>query len=122
MRTCHGFRQVFGWPAARQAASGGDPASSAFDIIHACADEAAAICGNRIQLNPLCEHENPKPRLTPIHRGAEDDGLMPTLCGVGFTDVGLGQPGTDSAQFKGSDFQRWRQVRMLSGQHISTLP
>jgi hypothetical protein len=41
---------------------------------------------------------------------------MPSLCGVGFTDVGLGQPGTDSSQFKSSDFGRWRQVRAWESQ------
>jgi TDG/mug DNA glycosylase family protein len=29
-------------------------------------------------------------------RGAEDDGKMPAACGVGFTDIGTGTPGTDS--------------------------
>ena len=45
---------------------------------------------------------------------------MPALCGVGFTDVGLGHPGTDSTQFKASDFQRWRQVRRPLAQDSTT--
>ena len=47
---------------------------------------------------------------------------MPALCGVGFTDVGLGHPGTDSTQFKALDFQRWRQVRRPPGQHDLLCP
>lgn len=33
---------------------------------------------------------------------------MPKTAGVGFTDVGSGSPGTDSSQFKASDFAAWR--------------
>lgn len=33
---------------------------------------------------------------------------MPAEAGVGFTDVGTGFPGTDSAQFTASDFVAWR--------------
>lgn len=29
--------------------------------------------------------------------------------GIGFTDVGTGNPGTDSSEFKSLDFHRWRQ-------------
>ena len=45
---------------------------------------------------------------------------MPALCGVGFTDVGFGQPGTDRAQFKALDFERWRQVRLPCRQDYYT--
>eukprot|EP00775_Hariotina_reticulata_P010204 gene10204-10365_t len=38
----------------------------------------------------------------------EADDTMPTEAGVGFTDVGTGHPGTDSAQFTSRDFQAWR--------------
>ena len=31
-------------------------------------------------------------------RGCEDDGSMPESCGVGFIDVGVGHPGTDSSK------------------------
>ncbi|KAL4428494.1 hypothetical protein ABPG75_002583 [Micractinium tetrahymenae] len=41
-------------------------------------------------------------------RGAEDDGKMPAVAGVGFTDVGSGAPGTDSSQFSSAHFAAWR--------------
>jgi TDG/mug DNA glycosylase family protein len=41
-------------------------------------------------------------------RGAADDGRMPEAAGVGFTDVGSGTPGTDSAQFTPHHFASWR--------------
>ncbi len=40
--------------------------------------------------------------------GATDDHLMPTVAGIGFTDVGSGHPGTDSSKFKAKDFAGWR--------------
>ena len=40
--------------------------------------------------------------------GAADDGRMPEAAGVGFTDVGSGTPGTDSAQFTPQHFASWR--------------
>ena len=40
--------------------------------------------------------------------GAADDGKMPAVAGVGFTDVGSGAPGTDSSQFTAQDFEAWR--------------
>eukprot|EP00878_Enallax_costatus_P024506 GHUV01026156.1.p1 GENE.GHUV01026156.1~~GHUV01026156.1.p1 ORF type:complete len:311 (+),score=70.48 GHUV01026156.1:99-1031(+) len=40
--------------------------------------------------------------------GCEADDSMPEAVGVGFTDVGSGQPGTDSSTFTTADFQRWR--------------
>jgi TDG/mug DNA glycosylase family protein len=45
----------------------------------------------------------------PEVRGADDDGLMPALAGVGFTDVGAGASGTDSSQFGAAHFAAWRQ-------------
>ncbi|UPR00190.1 DNA glycosylase [Chloropicon primus] len=36
-------------------------------------------------------------------RGCEDDGSMQESCGVGFIDVGVGMPGTDSSQFTTKD-------------------
>ena len=41
--------------------------------------------------------------------GPVDDVHMPSTAGVGFTDVGSGQPGTDSSQFSSAHFQQWRQ-------------
>ncbi|PRW44558.1 uracil-dna glycosylase superfamily [Chlorella sorokiniana] len=41
-------------------------------------------------------------------RGAEGDGRMPEVAGVGFTDVGSGSPGTDSSQFGAAHFTAWR--------------
>ncbi|WIA35650.1 hypothetical protein OEZ86_004062 [Tetradesmus obliquus] len=40
--------------------------------------------------------------------GPEADDVMPAAVGVGFTDVGSGQPGTDSSLFTAADFQGWR--------------
>jgi len=42
-------------------------------------------------------------------RGPEDDKKMPTLVGVGFTDVGAGHPGTNSSKFTSANFSEWRQ-------------
>ena len=39
--------------------------------------------------------------------GAQDDYKMPALCGVGFTDVGTGVPGTQSSKFSDADLRRW---------------
>lgn len=44
-----------------------------------------------------------------IISGCQDDYKMPELCGIGFTDVGSGVPGTDSTQFKSKHFEEWRQ-------------
>ena len=41
----------------------------------------------------------------PAIRGAHDDDKMPALAGVGFTDIGTGHPGTDSAQFSSETIQ-----------------
>lgn len=41
-------------------------------------------------------------------RGACDDHLMPHASGVGFTDLGLGVPETQSSRLKPSDFAAWR--------------
>jgi thymine-DNA glycosylase len=41
--------------------------------------------------------------------GPKDDHLMPSLAGVGFTDVGGGHPGTQSSHFTSKDFALWRQ-------------
>lgn len=42
-------------------------------------------------------------------RGAVDDGKMPLVAGIGFTDVGSGHPGTHSSKFTSSHFTAWRQ-------------
>ncbi|GFH08180.1 UDG domain-containing protein [Haematococcus lacustris] len=41
--------------------------------------------------------------------GAEDDDKLPAAAGVGFSDVGAGHPGTDSAAFSSQVFVQWRQ-------------
>lgn len=45
----------------------------------------------------------------PSVRGCDDDRLVPTHAGVGFTDVGTGVPGTDSSKFTSKHFDDWRQ-------------
>ena len=42
-----------------------------------------------------------------MRTGCEDDWKMPALCGVGFTDVGTGRPGTVSANFSDADLREW---------------
>mmetsp|Transcript_6069 Transcript_6069/g.15455 ORF Transcript_6069/g.15455 Transcript_6069/m.15455 type:complete len:283 (+) Transcript_6069:265-1113(+) len=42
-----------------------------------------------------------------VVKGAEDDGLLQSLAGVGFIDVGTGFPGTDSSKFTSEDFVKW---------------
>eukprot|EP00803_Ostreobium_quekettii_P001391 evm.model.scf_794.2 EVM.evm.TU.scf_794.2 scf_794:37497-41914(+) len=44
----------------------------------------------------------------PTVTGPEDDDRMAAEAGVGFTDVGTGHPGTNSADFKSSTFIGWR--------------
>jgi hypothetical protein len=41
-------------------------------------------------------------------RGSVDDDRMPAEFGVGFTDVGTGVPGTNSAKFTSANFVLWR--------------
>ncbi|KAF8069663.1 Tdg [Scenedesmus sp. PABB004] len=46
--------------------------------------------------------------IAPPASGPAADDALPAGAGVGFTDVGAGQPGTDSSGFTSADFQRWR--------------
>lgn len=46
--------------------------------------------------------------MIPPHFTCEDDGKLPHLCGLGFTDLGTGIPGTKSGAFKPTVLHSWR--------------
>jgi len=63
-------------------------------------------------------YSNPSNRMFPILRetgiapsdvcaGPQDDGKLQEAAGVGFIDVGVGNPGTDSRKFSSEDLRRW---------------
>ena len=47
-------------------------------------------------------------KMIPAHFTCEDDGKLPHLCGLGFSDLGTGIPGTKSGAFKPTVLHSWR--------------